>query len=313
MNIKERLFKELVRKGYSKCKEGRSVWDISNRSFLYMTDELAKKFLEFRNFPRYKRTIVDIETSLLENNSDKIKEGVEGGSFNLIDMGCGDGSKAKVFIRKVCNDCNVRFCPVNIGEYLVNLALENVRGEGFESVKDYQPQVADLDSIGDVANMMRNHDYPKNVILLLGSILASFDIHDYLFKLSQAMMSGDRLIIGNAIRKGDRFVNLEVYKHSVFDDWLRPLIRGLGFEDEEVEYDARFENGRVEGFFKVKKEKEIQHGAKTIKFDVGDEIVAAVLYKYYEHELLDYCKMYFRDVEVFVDSEKEYGLFFCKK
>tara|TARA_Y100000310_G_C20696985_1_gene826375 strand:+ start:1806 stop:2750 length:945 start_codon:yes stop_codon:yes gene_type:complete len=311
--LKDALFKELVRKGYSICKEGRRVWDVANRSLLYMTPELAEAFLKVRSHPRYKATIIDIETGLLKDNADKFVKEFGEEPFNLIDMGCGDGIKAKVFIEALCGHCKLRYCPVNVNENLVNLALKNIKDEGFENVLDFKPHVSDLESLDEVASMMKGGEYQNNVILLLGSLLASFELHDYLFKLSRAMFKGDVLIIGNGVRTGERFVGLESYKHPLFGEWLSHLIREMGFEDSEVDYDARFENGRVEGFFRIKNDKKISHDGKEVEFKEGDEIVVATLYKYFEKELEEFCKMYFRDVEVVSDTANEYVLLLCKK
>lgn len=311
--IKDRLFKELVKKGYSQSQKGVKCWDAANRSLMYANEELAKKFLEFRDFPRYRKIVVDTEIALIKDNAAKFFDDGEELNFNLIDLGCGDGLKAKVFIGALGEKYNLRYCPVHINKFLIDKALQNVKEGKFNNISEYMPFIADLESLDDVVGGIRNDNYKRNIVLLFGSILASFDIHSYLFNLSQAMMPGDFLVIGNGIRAEERFSHLELYKHSIFDEWLFLLMRELGFERDEVEYDARFANGRVEGFYRIKVEKSIQHEGKKIEFKAGDEIVMSVLYKYYASELNDYCKMYFRDVEMVTDTEKEYALLFCRK
>jgi uncharacterized SAM-dependent methyltransferase len=313
MDLKVEISKELIRNGYSELNDGRKVWDISNRSFLYMTPELVEAFLEVRQHPRYKQIIIDIEKELLKKNGSEFVKGLGDEPYNLIDMGCGDGSKAQVFLESLAGRGKIRFCPVGPNDVLVKLALGNVEKSGFANVDGYSPYVADLESLHEVAVKMKEGNYKKNVILLLGSILASFDIHSYLFNLTQSMSIGDRLIIGNGIRGGERFESLEVYKHPVFQKWLFPLIKTLGFEKNEVEYDARFANGRVECYYKVNVDKNLNFGEKEIEFKKGDEVVTAVLYKFYGPELEDFCKMYFREVELIRDSSNEYALVLCKK
>ena len=127
------------------------------------------------------------------------------------------------------------------------------------------------------------------------------------------MLPGDSLIIGNGIRKGERFTNIESYKSPVFSNWMIKLMRELGFEDSEVEYGARFANNRVEGFFIIKEDKVIRFEDDVIEFKKGDEIVTAVLYKYYSEEFKKFCEMYFSRVNLFIDSEHEYVLVYCEK
>ena len=111
MDLKVAIFKELVRKGYSELSDGRKVWDVANRSFLYMTSELVKSFLEVRQHPRYRQVIIDIEKDLLKKNSKDFVKGLKNEPYNLIDIGCGDGSKAKAFLEALGGEGKVRFCP----------------------------------------------------------------------------------------------------------------------------------------------------------------------------------------------------------
>ncbi len=313
MELKEVLFKELVKKGYSELKDGRKVWDVANRSILYMTPELVDSFLKLREHPRYQKTIVEIETELLKKNAEKLINGHISGPFNLIDLGCEDGSKAKTFIKALNGKTKVRFCSVNVSKKLASLALRNVEKENFSNVEGCKKIIADFSSLDEIASLARNGQYQKNVVLLLGSILASFDIHEYLFNLTQGMFKGDVLIIGNAIRTGERFTNLENYKDKLFKNWFDHLMRAMGFDDKEVSYDARFANGRLEGYYTINNGKKLSCGGKTFEFKKGDEIIAAILYKYYEKELEEFCKMYFREVELVKDEKSEYALVLCVK
>lgn len=316
MKFRDVLYKELVRNGYKRSQGGK-VWNIANRSFLYMTPELVKAFLNIRRHPRYKKTVVEIEIELIEKHSNEIIGGLfdedDKCNCNLIDMGCGDGTKAKVFLESLKGKGNFRFCPVSVNKKLLDLALKNVKKAKFHNVKDYKPYLSDLESLEEVISILRNGEYQRNVILLLGSIIAGFDIHNYLFNLSNAMFKGDYILIGNGIRRGERLANIQNYSHPLFANWLVHLMRGLGFKDNEFKYDARFANGRVECFHKIVKDKTIINNRRRFEFKKGDEIITAILYKYYYHELEKFCKMYFLDVKLVKDPESEYALIFCKK
>lgn len=312
MNLKESLIKEMIKGGYYEHKDGRKVWEAADRSLLYVKPQQARAFLNLTAHPRYKKTVIDIETSLLSQYSKKFMENVKE-PFNLIDMGCADGIKSKAFIQGLNGVGKIRFMPVNLNELLVNLTLKEVKSSKFPNVSEYKPKISSLQSLDEIAGIAKNNTYKKNVILLLGSVLASYDIHSYLFNLSQSMFRGDRLIIGNSIRTGERFEHLENYTHPSFKQWFGHTIKELGFKEDEVEYDARFANGRVEIFYKVKKERVVNGKKNKIELKKGDEIIVGILYKYYQKELENFCKMYFREVYLVTDPEKEYALVLCKK
>lgn len=311
--IKEEIMKELVKNGYAE-ESGSKVWNLANRSFWYISNEMAKTFLEVRKHPRYKTVIIDTEIKLLKENIAGFLAPLKNEKFNLIDMGCVDGSKAKEIISSLPSSIKLRYCPVCINEYFVKLSLENIKKENLENVIDYAPRVSpDFESLNEIGAALRNSTYQKNVLLLLESALSSFEINDYLFKLSQTMLPSDILIIGNGIRTGPRFAHLETYKHPIFNKWFMHLIKELGFREDEVIVDARFEHGRLEGYYTLNANRKIEHKSKVIEMKKGDKIIVAFQYKLYDHELKDFCKMYFDKVSLIKDLEEEYAIVMCKK
>lgn len=313
MELKDQLLSYLVKEGPS-MKNGNRSWDISHRKFLYMNSELVEKFLEMRAHPRYRELVIDKEIDLLKKAAEILKEENGKENFSLIDLGSGDGLKTKSFLESIkdCN-CNIKFCPSSVSEELVKKTLENVKSSGFENVKDYCSKIACFEELDSAISEVRSSDYQKSVVLLLGSILASFDINEYLFNTANAMFPGDYLIIGNGVRQGERLVNADQYKHEVFKNWTFPLMKELGFSENEVEYDVRFNTVRIELVYRIRKNKEIDFEGRKIEFKEGDEIMVAKLYKYFPEELEKFCKLYFSDVKIVMDSEKEYAIAVCKK
>lgn len=313
MDIKGRIIAELVKNGYAES-NGNRIWNLANRSFLQLTPEMSQAFLDLIKYKPYRENVFNVEVRLFrENLQDFIKHINQEQQFNLIDIGCGDGSKAKELIRALKGKPKIRYCPVSADTYMINIAIANVNQGGFENIAEFLPQVLDYGNLGEISRIIRTKEFRKNVILLHGSILASYEINDYLFNLKNSMSSEDYIIIGNSIRKGERLVGLEKYKDPVFRNWFMHLLKNLGFGEDEVEYDARFNEMRIEGFFKLKKSKKIKYDGKEIEFRKGDEILVAVLYKYYLEELEKFFKMYFSSVKIVKDPEDEYMIALCKK
>lgn len=313
MNANQVIFGELMKSGYS-VRGKNKIWNLSDPKILYITPQLADGFLKLSSFKPYKEKVYDVELKLLKENAVKILESTKRKDLNLIDLGCADGRKAMEFIAALNGKGNIRYCPVDISSFFINKSIDNIKSKNFKNVKDYAPSVSDFENFGNILGLYRNESYQKNLILLLGSTLANFEINDFLFRLSNGMFEGDFIVIGNGIRNnGPRFVSLETYKHKMFDDWFFEAMRALGFKKNEVEYDARFTNSRVECFYKINVDKKISSLENELEFKKGDEIVIAVLYKYFEEELFKFTKRYFRTVEIVKDSEGGYALLICKK
>jgi len=313
MDTKEIIFKELVKNGHAKS-DGKRCWNIANRSFLNLTPELSKGFLNLIESEVYKKGIFDNEVKLIKDSTKKFIEKIGTDEpFNLIDIGCGNGMKAKEFIKTIKGKPKIRYCPISPSKYIIDLAIKNIKEGKFNNVIAYEPYMTDYEELGKVAPIMRSNEFKKNIILLHGSIIASYEINDYLFDLSKHMFDGDYIIIGNGIRKGERFVGIEKYKIKEFDNWFMLLLKEIGFNREDVEYDAEFRNNRMEAFYRIKADKTIKHKNKEIKFRKGDEVLVFKLYKYYLEELEKFFGMYFSEIEIVKGLDTEYILALCKK
>src|SRR3989338_3995918 len=110
MGIKKVLVNEIIRKGHSVV-NGVKVWNLAERDLLYSTKDLASGFINLRKQPRYKKVVIDIENELIKKHADSLLKGISNESFNLIDLGCADGTKAEVFIESLKGRNKIRFCP----------------------------------------------------------------------------------------------------------------------------------------------------------------------------------------------------------
>jgi len=314
MQLKNELFREFIKNGYA-TEDGKKVWNIADRRFLYMNPKLSKSFLELRNFEFYRQQVIDREIALLHAHSLKLRKLVGEDPYNLIDVYCGDGKKACEFVNALGDSGNIRYCPTNVHEFLVKLALSNMKKERFSAVKSFIPNICECNgrNLSSHVSRLRNSKYSRNVILLFGSVLSSYEINDYLFHLSRGMLPDDLLLIGNAIRKGTRLVNLDLYKDDIWNKWFTHLLKELGLRPNDYNYGARFGNSRIEMYYTMKSDKKIAHRGKAVSLQRGDEILAAILYKLYPEELVKFCKMYFANVEIVKDKENEYAIVICKK
>jgi uncharacterized SAM-dependent methyltransferase len=268
------------------------VWNIASHDLLYITPQLAQGFLNLRKIERYKLNVIDREIALLKHHVPKHFGGIIE-PFNLIDLGCGDGLKAEAVIRSLPASMKLRYCPVDINKSFLDMASKKIEDLNKSSVLSIKPVADMFENLGEIAGMLRNARFQKNAILFLGNTLASYEINDFLFEVSRDLFKGDLFVIGNGIREGKRFVELDKYRHPAFNSWFMHLIRLLGFSDSEVAYDVRFANSRLEFFYKLLVDKTIEHNGTTLEFKKGDLILVAYQYKYFEKELQKFCKMYF--------------------
>ena len=316
MNINGTIFKELVKRGYS-IRGSKRVWDVSDSRLWYLTPELSEGFLNLKNYVPYRVKVIDTEFDLIEKNAEKLKDICSGGSFNLIDLGCGDGTKAAAFIKKVSCGSKMRYCPVDVSQYFIDKAVKNVGALNDKNIVEIKPVTLDFGDFEEVMEKIKKKGFERNVVLLLGETISHYDANDLLFHLSAALGSGDFLIVGNGYRIWERFVELDKYKEplllSAMNKWFVKIMEGLSFNMEELDISPRFENGRLEWYYMIKVDKELKHNGHRVHFRSGDEVVVAAQNKFYEPEWKEFCEMYFNSVEFLKDEKKEYALFVCRK
>ena len=314
--LREILLQAFLNNGFAYT-NGNKSWELTELQYLGLTDDLAKGFLSFSKHPPYSKQFFDLELEMINEHAKVITDLIGNDNFNLVDIYCGDGLKAIELIKeinsKMDKPVNICYCPLNSSQYLLDLAVSNVKKAGLGNVVNFKPflSAGDGRALSLIANNLKSGEFKKNVVAILGGVIACFDINEYLFELNRDLQEGDVLILGNGVRVGERLVDIEKYKDSSFHNWFKHVMIGMGFREDEIEFDARFGNSRIEFLYRLKNEKSEKFDSKVVDFKPGDEFVVAALYKYYAEEFDKFCRMYFTDPQIFI--HKEYVLVVCKK
>lgn len=318
--INDLIFKELIKRGYSL--EGNTrVWNIADSKLWYLTPEQAQGYLDLEKDEKYQKSVIQTEMDLINNNMETITKLIGSNSINVIDLGCGDGKKAVIFLSKLKErlkqsknqNMRIRYCPVDISSYMVEKALKKIKEVDVEEVIKFQWNISDFENIENIASILRYADYKKNLFLLLGNTLGNFEINELLYEVRSAMAEGDILIIGNGLDSQNEAELVKSYQNKEIDSWLSKILVQLGLRREDLEYGARFKNSRIEEYFIVNKDIEISFLGKKVSFHRGDQIIAAVSYKYTSDDFKAFLKMYFSESEIFTSKGKTYALAICKK
>jgi hypothetical protein len=269
--------------------------------------------------PLYKKQAFDLEIKMINESAKSLAKEIDKEPFNLVDIWCGSGLKAVEFIKALNKSTGkniaLNYCPINPSSYLCDLAVENFKKANLPNEISYRSFLSSCDGsvMRDIAHEIKKIGYKKNVLLLLGSVLACYEINSYLFEISREMKKEDVLVLGNSVRFGERLVEIDKYKDKSFHNWFKHLLYGMGIDEKDVEFDARFGNSRVEFFYKIKKNYSKNVNGKLIVFSPGDELVVAALYKYYAHEFEKFCNLYFVDYNINLNKAGGYALLICKK
>lgn len=312
MQMNDLIFKELIKRGYSLSGKTR-IWNISDSKLWYISPEQAQAFLNIERSKEYEQQVIKKEIDLIKENIEEILKKVGKKPVNIIDLGCGDGKKAVLFIEYLKGKVKLRYCPVDISGYMVQKAVEKIKKMNVAEVVEFQWNISDFENLENVANVLRSGEYKNNLFMLLGNTLGNFEINDLLYKIRSSMHEGDFLLIGNGLDNRHYEEILKSYNNKPVQEWLLKILTQVGLSATDLEFSVKFDHSRVELYFVLTKDKTILFQDKTIHFDKGDQILVAVSYKYDEHEFKRIMKMYFDDLKVYVSKDRSYALALCKK
>lgn len=306
------IFKELIKRGYSL--EGNTrIWNIADSKLWYLKPDQAQAFLDLENSKDYEQDVIQKEIDLINGNMEEIISRLKKQKINLVDIGCGDGKKAVLFIDQLKNYVKMRYCPIDISDYMVEKALTKIRDTDVEEIVKFQWNISDFENLENVSNLLRVGDFKKNVFLLLGNTLGNFEIHELLYQIRSSMKGGDYLLIGNGLDNNSNEDLIKQYFHNRMDDYLYKIVSQLGLKKEDVKFGVRFQNSRIEMYYTILKNKKIDFQFNNVQFNKGDQILVAISYKYSKNDLLSFLNLYFDEVYVKTSSDDLYALALCKK
>ena len=132
------LLDAFLKNGYA-LTGGNKSWELTDLQYLSLSDDLAKGFLKFTTNPLYRKQFFELEVSMIYQNASEIARAIGNEPFNLIDIWCGDGLKAveliKAFNSQTGSAVKIRYCPLNASQYLIDLALANVKKANLPNVR----------------------------------------------------------------------------------------------------------------------------------------------------------------------------------
>jgi dimethylhistidine N-methyltransferase len=197
-------------------------------------DKLFQKIMEL---PEYYLTRSEFQ--ILQNHKETILDFMEGVSFDMIELGAGDGLKTKILLRHFLQKkANFQYMPIDISGSVLDalarelrnswpdLCVEPVEGEYFSALKK-------IDQLSD----------NKKLVLFLGSNIGNMTTAravQFLSQLRDKLKPGDHLLIGFD-KKKDPATILAAYNDSsgVTRDFNLNLLERI---NRELDADFKKEN-----------------------------------------------------------------------
>ena len=315
MQVNDLIFKELIKRGYSL--EGKTrVWNIADSKLWYLTPEQAQSYLDFQSTPDYQKKVGPKEWTLLNEHVNSILDETGRKPLNVIDLGCGNGRKAGLFLQAMKKrKIKVRYCPIDISGYMVKQAMQEIENIGGAEIINVHWNISDFENLQNVVPLLKIDEYKTNFFLLLGNTFGNFETHELLYSVRSSMKDGDLILIGNGLNNNrmEEDIVKSCKENKLWNSFMSGVPRLLGLKEDNLELEVRFKNDRLETLYTIKKDTLVEFQDKKIEFYKGDQIIVGFTYHYERDEFMSYLKMYFGEVSLFTLKDGSYTLVLCKK
>ena len=261
----------------------------------YFYDAVGSRiFQEIMELDEYYPT--KCEREILGTNAGEILAPLEGRSFNLIDLGSGDGAKTVILLEHLVNrDADVRYVPIDISIGAMETCVASV-GEKLPGL-----EIAGL--VSDYAlgiEWLASQDSERcNLLLLLGSNLGNFNkpkARAFLRSLWNALHPDDYALVGFDLKK-DIDLLLDAYNDSLgvtarFNlNILEKINRELGgnFDVEKFRHFGTYDvfSGAMESYLVSRARQSVYVEALhyTFEFQPWEPIHTEYSYKFLESDI----------------------------
>lgn len=256
--------------------------------FLY-DSQGAEIFNQITTLPEYYLT--NCEKEILETQSQHLVQFLGSDPFHLVELGPGDGSKARIVIEKLKEQkMNFDYYAVDICEAGLNIVQNELQDTNIDINLLCADFVSGVHHLSDVL-------IDRKVILFLGSSIGNMtraESQNFIYRLSEHLNDGDLLIVGFDLKK-----DVEVLEKAYNDsqgltaefnyNLLRRLNSELGanFEVKNFKHLEFYshELGAMVSYLVSQKDQEVKVGSHTIRFKKNERLHTEYSFKYNDHDI----------------------------
>jgi len=174
-------------------------------SWLIFDSRGSEIFKEITSSPEYLPAACEYE--IFNTHAQLITDSISKGSWQLIELGSGDGGKTQILIQNILrNKINLNYYPIDISEGAIRRLVNTLKSKYSNTTLKVNGLVGDY--FGGLKNLTNDQSH-KNLVLFLGVTLNNLnpvDANLFLRKLHQHLNKQDLLLIGFDLMKNPKLL-----------------------------------------------------------------------------------------------------------
>ena len=264
-------------------------------SRMFYDDKGSELFQRIMQLPEYYPT--QCEAQILERHGGKIAEHLKGQSFNLVELGCGDGAKTILLLNNLLKQTEkFTFVPLDISRAAVDFLLQNLEKQYGSIPFGIKGLVAEY---FQGLSWLTDNASERNIVLFLGSNIGNLNKPTalrFLRHLWYSLNPGDFVLIGFDLKK-DLDVLYNAYNDSAgvtkefnFNvlDRINSALKG-DFDRSKFQHQGLYnvQNGAMESYL-ISQERHsvwIEDLGKEFRFEPWEAIHMEYSYKYLDTDM----------------------------
>jgi L-histidine N-alpha-methyltransferase len=284
----------------------------------FYDDEGDKLFQQIMLMPEYYLPACELEILQLQTQS--IAESFGYNTFDIVELGAGDGTKTVHFLKKL----------TDLGKKIVYYPLDisaDVLATNQQQILEHIPGLEMYPIVGDYFETLGylKHDNPK-ILLFMGSNIGNYENEKavaFLKLLYDKMNPNDLLMLGVDLKKNPKTI-LNAYddKQGITKAFNLNLLRRMNveldanFDIDEFDHYPYYEpiTGIAYSYIFSKKSQDVHIDGHKISFEENEMIHTEVSQKYSLKQLDDIQRVLnFSSVQHFLDNRQYYAVSVFKK
>lgn len=261
---------------------------VGRREIPHKFEYLGNGADRYTSFTHPKEYGGESEIEIFLNNKNKIIQILGNVKFNFIDLGCGDGKKAAIFITNLEKETQGYF-PMDLSDRMIQIATKNI-AMSYPKIDMEEFQIDfEQGNMAKATYYLRRRYQRPNLVLFLGQTIGNIsDSNRILVNIKESMTEEDILLVGMAYYNKNK-IPLTAYNVPEAIDvmWTVPEKLGIKRTDAKIYWSYNARQRQLECQMEFLKDWNQNFGVNLIQFSKNQRIRLAISRRFTKDDIFE--------------------------